>query len=169
MADFIKAYEEMIVNEGGYVLHKNAGESEVTYAGIYRKANPKWEGWAYIDRGDKPPAQMVREFYKREYWNPVSGDDIRPQNVAETIFNFGVNTHPITASKLSQIVVGATPDGRFGPATLKLINAYDPERFDERFALAKIKRYTDICNKNRKMDINLLGWLNRTFAVLESA
>lgn len=168
MADFIKAYEEMIVNEGGYVLHKNKGESEVTYAGVYRKAWPKWEGWGYIDRGDTPPAQMVREFYKREFWNTVSGDDIRPQNVAETIFNFGVNTHPITASKLAQIVVGATPDGRLGKKSLELINAYDPERFDERFALAKIKRYSEICKANKAMKINFFGWVDRTLSVLES-
>lgn len=168
MADFLKAYEEMIVNEGGYVLHKNAGESAATYAGIYRKANPHWEGWTHIDRGETPPAQMVRDFYRTSYWDPVAGDAIKPQNVAETIFNFGVNTHPITASKLAQIVIGATPDGKLGPASLKLLNAFDPVLFDALFALAKIKRYTDICNKDRPKTVNLLGWLNRTFAVLES-
>lgn len=168
MAEFLPAFEEMIVLEGGYKLHQNQHESNVTYAGIYRKANPHWEGWAYIDRGETPPAQMVRDFYKSEYWDTVAGDAIAHKNVAETIFNFGVNTHPITASKLAQVVVGATPDGKIGPATLAKINAFDPVLFDALFALAKLKRYAEICNKNRNMSINLLGWMNRTFAVLES-
>ena len=72
MSDFLQAYERMIVNEGGYVLHtvKNDRGGQ-TYAGIARNAWPEWAGWAYIDAGDTPPAEMVRGFYRSNFWTPL--------------------------------------------------------------------------------------------------
>lgn len=168
MSDFNKAYDEMMRLEGGYKLHRNATETGDTYAGIYRTAHPKWPGWAFIDRGQTPPTQLVRDFYMVEFWLPCACDKIDANNVAESVFNFAVNTHPKTAVKLAQIVVGAAPDGVPGPKTVAAINAFDPVLFDALFALAKIKRYAEICNKNRSKSQFLLGWLNRTFEVLES-
>ncbi|NDF50116.1 MAG: surface-binding protein, partial [Betaproteobacteria bacterium] len=61
MADFAPAYEAMIRNEGGYVLHDVPGDrGGQTYAGIARNMNPRWPGWALIDRGQDVPAQLVR-------------------------------------------------------------------------------------------------------------
>ena len=53
MADFLQAFESMIRNEGGYKLHSVEGDrGGMTYAGIARKRNPQWPGWAAIDRGE---------------------------------------------------------------------------------------------------------------------
>ncbi len=42
MSDFLQAYERMIVNEGGYVLHTVQNDrGGQTYAGIARNAWPK--------------------------------------------------------------------------------------------------------------------------------
>lgn len=166
MADFAPAYEKMIVDEGGYALsNKKTDRGGQTYAGISRVMNPGWEGWATIDRGEMPAAQMVRDFYRGGYWDPIQGDQIAQQHVAECIFNFAANTsapkHPALAVKLAQIVVGVTPDGDFGPKTLAAVNAADPALFLARYSLAKVARYAAICNRDRGQVQNLLGWINR--------
>jgi len=43
----------------------------------------------------------------------------------------------------------------------------DGQRFKEQYALAKIARYAEICNKNRTQSKFLLGWINRTLGSLK--
>ena len=162
MADFLPAYEAMIVNEGGYVLHTVAGDrGGMTYAGIARNMNPQWPGWVNIDNGDQVPAQLVREFYKRNFWDNIRGDEIQHQAIAQSIFDFHVNTGR-PARVLAQVVAGVTPDGSFGPRTVQALNAYDPDRFVMAYALAKIARYRDIVTRDRSQAKFLLGWVSRT-------
>lgn len=169
MADFTPAYERTILNEGGYVLHDVPGDKGgQTYAGIARKMNPQWQGWAYIDRGDTPPTAMVREFYLAGWWKPLCLDDIEHQRVAESLYDFAINTsgygRPVVAAKLAQLVIGTTPDGVFGPKTVAALNAYNPDLFLARYALAKLARYRDIVRKDKTQIKFLMGWINRLLA-----
>jgi len=170
MADFEPSFEKMIMNEGGYVLHTVPGDNGgQTYAGIARNFHQGWEGWEIIDRGDMDNdllTEMVRIFYKENFWDRVKGDDIKQQGIAESIFDFAVNAGIKTASKLAQLVVGTTPDGKIGPKTLVQINASDEETFILKYALAKITRYTEIVKRNPTQKKFLLGWINRTLGAL---
>jgi lysozyme family protein len=162
MADFLPAYERMIKDEGGYKLHKVEGDrGGQTYAGIARNYHARWPGWDYIDRGEIPPSQLVRDFYVVEFWNKIRGDHIRDQRIAETIFNFAVNADWRTAAKIAQAVVGVTPDGLIGDKTLAALNSSDPALFEASFALGKLKRYAEIVNRDRSQGKFLLGWVNR--------
>jgi len=170
MANFESAFEIMLVNEGGYVLHEVAGDTGgMTYAGIARNKNPHWKGWAYIDNKELggPLTKLVRDFYKIEFWDRIRGDEIQEQDIANSIFNFGVNSGVGIAIKLAQLVVGATPDGSLGPKTVGLLNQQNPIDFCKSYALIKIARYAAICNKNRTKSKFLLGWINRTMAGLK--
>lgn len=167
MADFLPAFEQMIKDEGGYVLHEVQGDTGgATYAGIARNKNPHWNGWRYIDRKELggPLTGMVRDFYKVEFWDKMRGDELLEQEIANSIFNFGVNAGMSMAVKLAQLVVGATPDGVIGPKTVELLNQQNPTDFQKSYALTKIARYAEICNKNRTQSKFLLGWINRTMA-----
>lgn len=164
MADYAQAFEIMIRNEGGYVLHNVPGDrGGMTYAGIARNMQPRWPGWALIDAGQDVPAQLVRDFYKRDFWDPIRGDDLQHQTIAQAIFDFHVNTGR-PARTLAQVVMGLTPDGQFGSVTVQTLNAADPDKFVLAYALAKIARYRDIVTKNRVQQKFLLGWINRTLA-----
>jgi len=166
MPDFNPAFERMIQNEGGYKLvNIPADRGGQTYAGIARNFHPNWPGWRFIDSNDLQNLELsaqVRSFYRESFWDKISADKINSQMVAETIFDFGVNAGPVTAAKLAQIVIGAVPDGRIGPVTLEKLNAMDEAQFVLKFALAKMARYAEICNKDRSQTKFLLGWLNRT-------
>lgn len=162
MADFLPAFEKMIVREGGYVLHTVPGDTGgQTYAGIARNKNPQWPGWQVIDQGGTPDAQQVRAFYRDKFWDANKLGSISSQRVASTVFDFGVNAGVGTAAKLAQVVVSTTPDGRIGPKTLDAINAYPPDLFLAHYTLAKIARYRDIVRRDRSQSKFLLGWLNR--------
>ncbi|MFQ5597622.1 MAG: putative peptidoglycan-binding domain-containing protein [Nitrospiria bacterium] len=87
---------------------------------------------------------------------------IKHQAVAESVFDFSVNAGIQTASKLAQKAAGAKQDGKIGPLTLQKINSLDEELFILKFTLAKIARYAEICNKNKKQKKFLLGWINRS-------
>ena len=170
MADFNPAFQKVLHDEGGFKLTDIPGDrGGMTYAGIARNANPDWPGWNLVDHKEfgEVLTGMVRKFYKSGYWDRIRGDDIANQSVAENIFNFGVNTGVGVAAKLAQLIVGVAPDGTIGPATVEKLNTVDPEAFKKAYALAKIARYADICNRNKTQSKFLLGWLNRTLSGLK--
>lgn len=165
MADFNPAFERMIHDEGGFQLTNIPGDrGGMTYAGIARNQNPHWAGWALVDRQELGGSltSMVREFYRINYWDRIRGDEINDQQIAETIFNFAVNAGTGIAIKLAQSVVGAVPDGGIGPKTIELLNRSTAKNFMAAYALTKIKRYAEICNRDRGQSKFLLGWINRT-------
>lgn len=165
MADFKPAFEKMIKHEGGFILHEVSGDrGGKTYAGIAHNFHPDWEGWVALANNPDDPkiTQMVKDFYKENYWDKVKGDDIAEQSVAESIFDFAVNAGVRTASKIAQVVVDATPDGIVGNITLQNINQVNPELFVSNYALAKIARYARIVTRNDSQRKFLLGWINRT-------
>jgi Putative secretion activating protein len=170
MADFSRAFERMIQNEGGYrLVNVPADRGGETYAGIARNFHPNWPGWRLIDNQQMENlelSKLVRDFYRTQFWEKIAGDQIRDQVVAESIFDFSVNAGLVMGVKLAQITIGALPDGRIGPVTLAKLNEMDPAIFVLKYALAKIARYAEICNKNRDQSKFLLGWVNRTMKEL---
>lgn len=163
MAEFLRAFERAIVAEGGYMLHQVAGDTGgMTYAGIARNKNPQWPGWAWIDRGETPPSQLVRDFYQAGWWEPIHGDQITDQSIAESIYSFATNAGLKTAVRLAQIVAGVTPDGSMGSKTVGAVNAIEPRLFLALYALARITRYRDIVTRDRTQARFLVGWINRT-------
>lgn len=163
MAEFLPAFESMIVHEGGYILHDVPGDrGGQTYAGISRKNWPRWPGWVVLDAGGDPPVHEVREFYRANFWAPLQLGQVAHQSVARTLFDFAVNAGATTAAKLAQLVAGATPDAKIGPRSLEAINAMPPEVFVLRYTLAKLARYEQIVRRDRSQSRFLLGWVSRT-------
>ena len=165
MADFIRAYERVLAEEGGYKLtNDKRDKGGQTYAGIARRSNPNWPGWAMIDNDETPPAEMVRALYRWQYWDKISGDHIESQAVAEAIYTAFVNMGS-PAVKLAQIVAGVTPDGKIGPSTLEALRRIDADRFLDRYCIAMVTRYRDIVSKDKTQRVFLLGWINRALKV----
>lgn len=177
MAEFEPIFGKVMKLEGGFNLHEVPGDrGGMTYAGIARNKWPDWPGWAKIDAKvfDSKLTQMVREFYLANFWNPISGDDIKSQAVAYQIFAFGVNAGIALACKMAQAIVGVSADGHIGPKTISALNSMVVDKKDEeifvlRYTLLKIFRYKDIAfeDERRKQDKIvsnmkfLVGWINR--------
>jgi lysozyme family protein len=115
-ADFKKALELTLKNEGGYVNNSidHGGE---TYRGITRHFYPKWKGWKIVDSVklrlgykkiincsvkvrrtvNKSLANvqslypLIEKFYKKEFWDPLNLDKQEDQVLANMIFDSAVN------------------------------------------------------------------------------
>jgi lysozyme family protein len=130
MANFVEAYKNTGGHEGGWTVD-NGGQ---TYQGISRKGWPGWEGWRLIDGYIKSNGQpkkrsffnhpginnLVPVFYKKNYWDKISGDAIQNQTIANFIYDFYVNSN----SALMQInnALGARGGTTINESSLKIIN-----------------------------------------------
>lgn len=66
----------------------------------------------------------AKEIYRSShYWGHVRGDSL-PAGLDYTVFDFGVNSGPARAVRMLQTMIGAKPDGDFGPASFKALEAY---------------------------------------------
>ena len=172
MVNFDFAYQKTLTHEGGYVKDPDDPGGE-TYKGVARKIWSKWQGWVIVDmlKGqsgfpnnldtNQELQGMIKDFYRVNFWDPVKGDDISDQDVANSIFDFAVNAGVRTSSSLAQMVVGAGADGVIGEKTLAKLNAFDPDHFLSSFTVAKIARYVDIIKKRPTSQKYLFGWVRR--------
>lgn len=160
--EFEGHFQRVINLEGGFMLVRNPTEMADTYAGIYRKVYPNWEGWTYVDKGQLPPTELVRSFYYENYYKAL--EDITSPDIRFSIFEFAVNAGLKKAVKIAQAVVAVAADGVVGPKTIGALNKTEVNDFLKSYMIARIKHYLDITNRDpNKYAIYLRGWLNRVF------
>jgi lysozyme family protein len=171
-ADFQTAYQLMIVHEGGYVNDPDDPGGE-TYKGVARKIHSKWSGWTTIDLlkrqagfpanldKDNELQEAISEFYRVTFWDKINGDLFANQDVANSIFDFGVNAGVATSASLAQLVVGVKADGVIGPVSVKAFNDFDADHFLAAFTVAKIARYVNIVKKRPSSRKYFYGWVLR--------
>jgi lysozyme family protein len=162
--EFEMAFRKVIALEGGFRLHTNVTETDATYAGIYRKAHPPWEGRACLDKGRTPPTELVRSFYKTHYWDVFDGI---AEDKRYILYEFAVNAGIKKATKIAQVVAGTVPDGMTGLKTIEAVNRMDTELFIAQYTIARIKHYLDLSNRDpKRYGIYLRGRLNRAMDAL---
>ena len=124
MANYKEAISKVLKHEGGYVndLADIGGE---TYKGISRKNWEVWSGWKIIDNSKSlanfPKClyvntllnEYVVDFYKRNFWEPVGGDNIKDQDIANMLVDAAVLEGIKPAVKRAQRIVGIGQTGVF--------------------------------------------------------
>lgn len=168
MAEFIKAYQVVLQNEGVY-SNDPLDSGKRTVLGISEANWPLWAGWKIIDRLSTPKEMattpelqsLVQQFYLNNFWEPIKGDEISSQFIASSIFDASVNMGIKPVVKLVQSVLGITTDGIIGNNTIKAINASEDRLFIAEFKLAKISRYCDIIDAKPNQIKYLKGWCRR--------
>lgn len=176
MANFKEAKMKTLKWEGGYanVAGDRGGETFAgvakafwgnKYPGLFKRLDElKVQAKGNIKEinrlgfSDEKFVSEIENFYKKEFWDVIKGDEINDQSKAEALFDFAVNSGVKTAVKKAQEVCGVSVDGILGNQTLEAINAKDNftnALCDERteFFKAAAKR-----GQNAKF---LNGWLNR--------
>lgn len=177
MANFEEAYSIMLRNEGGYsnIAADKGGE---TYKGIARNFWPNWSGWAIID-GIKAVRKInwneeiqdtnlklsVKNFYKVNFWNKMSGSAIQDQFIANVLFDsfvlMGGNAVKMAQRLLTYNGYTLLIDGALGPKTLNAINTVNQEFFYHAFLAAR-KEYHEARAKSDVSQLQFLkGWLAR--------
>lgn len=185
MANFEIAYKITSDNEGGF-SNKSTDKGGFTYAGISRVMNPNWQGWSIIDSfyekfGLKQGQficnpkldSLIKLFYKQNYWDKNRLSEITSQDVANEIYDIGVNMGTGFAAYILQSALNLlngnqkfykdiAEDMVIGSETLTIVN-----KFIHTDALVKtinglrFMKYIEICKKDKTQEENLLGWLTR--------
>ena len=156
MAAFETAFGKVLQHEGGYVDDPNDPGGETKY-GISKRQYPD------VDIRNLTHQQAGR-IYRRDYWEKVKGDDIKPQYVAENLFDFAVNAGVPRAVRTLQRILDVDVDGHFGPQTLRAVNQADGQKLNLRLALARIDYYNELARKKSAMRPYLIGWTKRALA-----
>lgn len=174
MANFQEAIGKTLLFEGGYVFnpHDSGGE---TYRGISRNNWPHWEGWPRIDVakarhdvgiGEIPGSLdtdsilqgMIVSFYLKNFWNY---NGIEDQQVADKVFDLGVNIGKGHAVRILQQAVGTTCDGIYGPNTERLVNLHLKGSLAPVITLSAEQYHKQIVLSHPEDAEFLRGWLRR--------
>ncbi|OHD23509.1 MAG: hypothetical protein A2Y38_12160 [Spirochaetes bacterium GWB1_59_5] len=167
----------------------NAASGLGTYRGVASRIHPGWKGWSIIsdvilDLSPQPRfgtalyrawvkklnsvlhanealQELVRSFYKTNFWDALRLDEIKSQAVANKVYDAGVNQGTGTAAVLLQRVLGAAADGQIGPITLALANKQNGDQLAEKFKQARIAKYQRIVEKNPTQAKYLDIWVAR--------
>jgi len=165
MTSFDRAMRFVLRWEGGYT-HDEADPGGETYCGISRVNHPDWPGWAELDAHDIDhlvPIDMVKDFYRAEFWSPLRCDDM-PGNVATALFDTAVNCGKSRAARWLQGAVGVVRDGSIGPKTVAVVNA-SPDEAIRGLIASREEHYAVIVAKNAKLRKFMKGWQNRVDAL----
>lgn len=140
-----------------------------TMRGITQKTYASWLGRA-VTKGELQaiPQQHLTAIYKGEYWNGC-GANMVPGGFDMMLFDFAVNAGPSAAVKTLQLLIGALPDGKFGPKTLATLQ----QQIVLKGAGPLIRRYSkcrqEFYRKLKKFSVFGNNWVARTKRVTEYA
>ena len=199
MASFHISYEKTMSHEGLYSNNPSDKGGE-TYKGISRKFYHEWRGWAIIDdvkeqvnindlnrtlEANTYLNTLAKSFYRSEFWDKLGLDLIKEQDLADELFDTGVNQGVKTAAKFFQRSLNflnnnqkhysdIEEDGNIGSQTLAAYRAYMlTANFQSRsvhrnihtllkaMSFFQMRRYVEICEKNPGQEVFFYGWLNR--------
>jgi len=175
-------------NEGLYADNKYDTGGE-TYAGIARNHWPKWEGWSYIDKlkSEYPKykaklekekklkpfslsqyininapnivAVYVSRFYKKNFWDVLKLDLVNDQQLANSVYDFGVNSGTSRSARYLQLSSGVKDDGVIGKKTLDAVNSADRKVIYYDFNKRRETFYKSIAKGNQAQFLK--SWLSR--------
>jgi lysozyme family protein len=186
---FKDAFEKTMKHEGGYVNDEDDAGME-TYMGISKRYHPGWIGWLYVDgyknksktqlsarlANDETLQEIVKDFYKENYWDTWRGDDFTDQNLANEMFDIAVNMGVIRASMFLQrslnllnrgqiLFKNLVVDGKVGVKTMRAL-ARIKQKGDVKYVIKLLNifqgmHYIRYMEKSPIQEKYARGWLNR--------
>lgn len=160
MATFNQALKDHIkASEGGYVNNPNDRGGETKY-GISKRSYPK------LDIKNLTWAQAL-EIYERDFWKKMNLGQLKDQELANNVMDFGINAGIHQAGVSLQRVLGFTGtnvDGKIGPVTIAAANAMPTAA--AKYSQERIRFYQSLAQTNPSQAGFLNGWINRTLKLL---
>lgn len=173
-------------NEGGYANDPDDRGGE-TFAGIARNFWGSWAGWKYIDRYKsdyakakaagktkltlaqwvnasakvitEPVQQLISDFYHDNFWKANKLDQLKDQQLANSVYDMGVNSGKGRAVQLLEGLFGIKKDGIMDPQVIAMANAANPKDLLTKYNAAREAYYRSIAKGNQAKWLK--GWLLR--------
>lgn len=181
MSDFNTALRITLHYEGGYSNNK-ADSGGMTIAGISRNNNPNAKIWAFVDAyiaqhglahisadlfGSPDFMALVGDFYKANYWDVNRLSDIKDQQLANVVFDFGVNSGTGRSARFLQQAVNMTTtktiavDGAIGNGTIAAVNSLPAQLLYSNFNKLREDKYNAIIAANPSQAQFKDSWFSR--------
>ena len=188
MANFNQAFDITMGHEGAYV-HDPTDAGGETYRGVSRRFHPTWAGWRTIDGAksrsgfpsnlsqDSLLDELVRQFYRAQFWDRFQGDAIPDQALANELFDTAVNMGVHRAVTFLQsalnllnrnqaLYADIAEDGLFGRGTLNALAEFTRKGGEYKYVvkIANILQgmhYIEYMRKSPAQEKYARGWLNR--------
>jgi len=171
MASFEAFFPTLLTHEGGFV-DDPADPGGATNKGVtfetFKSSAQRYLGIEpTLDNLKALTDDQAAKIYKPLYWDPVRGDEIALQDLANIVFDFQVNAGA-AASKLLQRVLndqGAQPplgvDGNVGDATMRALGRADARAVYRAYKAGRIAYYQDLVARRPALGKFLYGWMKR--------
>ena len=172
MADFKPAFAFVLQHEdstrSGKVTVDTGGR---TRFGIAERFHPDLPEEFFTGAAEDALAE-AEKIEEREYWDAMRLADVEDQNIANKLFDMGVNMGvrqaAIYAQRAANALVAAdarvAEDGVIGHKTLAAINAADPITYYRLLREFSAAYYRHLAAVNPAQAVNLTGWLKRAEA-----
>lgn len=163
MAQFDKAIQTILRNEGGYANNPDDPGGETNF-GISKRSFPE------VDIARLTQAGAVA-IYRTRFWAkyPLL-DDIQSQDVATKLFDLMVNMGPPRAIRIFQRAINdanqasvLAEDGWLGPGTVAQANALPPDQLLPAIQRNAARFYCDIVARKPNQRQFLRTWLLRAY------
>lgn len=174
MADFQRFFPHLLRFEGGYVNDPadpgGATNKGITFATFRRHAQALLGVAPSLETLRALTDAQAAVLYRRLYWDPLHGDAISLQPLAEIVFDFYVNAGANAIKLLQRVLneLGAQPrlqvDGAFGPGTFAALQAADPVAVYLAYRKGRVDYYRTLVARRPSLQRFLRGWLARVEA-----
>jgi lysozyme family protein len=176
MSDFKEAFDFVMQHEDAQlsgVVTTDAGGH--TRFGIAQKFHPDLDN-SFFDGPAADALAAAEQIYEHDYWEAMRLTEVESQNIANKLFDMGVNMGTHQAVHLAQralnalISTGAQPppaaeplleDGIIGDHTVAAINAADPIQLHGMIVEVCKAFYIHVATNNPAQAVYLHGWLKR--------
>lgn len=162
---------ELLPIEGGW-SEVSGDKGKATYCGISYVYHPEFPGWPIIfaykekyglKRGQiiKDPVleKMVKDFYKKNYWDAVKADLIKSDSIAKIIVDWKINGG--LSIKDIQKYLKVSADGVVGSGTIEAINEANPSALFNYIKSLRAAHYNKIVLSDPTQKKFYDGWMNR--------
>jgi lysozyme family protein len=169
MANFAQFLPVVLRNEGGWVDNP-ADPGGATNKGItiatFRAYGPKLlHVNPTIEELRKLTDEQAGKIYKLEYWDPVFGDEIQFQLLANIVCDFYVNAgyhaHELLVKVLNNLGSNHPPCGKLTRKVMESLNHHDSAEVYMAYKAGRIAYYRMLAQDHPVLRRFLRGWLNR--------
>jgi lysozyme family protein len=157
--DWAKAIAFVLRMEGGQEAELDpADPGGLTKFGISQKAYPNLDIRALT-------MDEAISIYHRDYWLPISGDDLPPA-LAIATFDCAVNQGVTKAKRILQLGLSVTVDGVIGPKTLEAA-ARAGRSATRRILAFRLAEYARLMAENKSLLVYAVNWSHRVISLAD--
>jgi lysozyme family protein len=154
---FDAAFTRLLEHEGGYSNHPDDPGKETMWGITARVARQK----GYRGKMRDLPVDLAKQWYKEDYWDTVSADELRPA-IRYALFDAAVNSGPSQAIEWLQLALDVPNDGVLGPQTKAALEAGNMQEVKAKMIGHRLQFMTGL----RTWRSFGRGWANRLASIL---